>query len=124
MAEAIYNRLTKSNDASSAGTHVEGVGMTLSEFNAVPGVSSSTIEVMNDAGYQIGNRRQTQLTKDMIAQYDLIIGMAAKRYTPSWLSRAPHYRYWKIPTQRAGVMRLLVMLKTRSSEGCVNLLVS
>lgn len=96
MAEAMYNRLTRSANAQSAGTHVEGVGMTLDEFNKQPGISSYTVKVMHDAGYEVGSMKQKQLTKDMLDSYDLIVNMAAKNLTPSWLSSSPNYKYWKI----------------------------
>ena len=96
MAEAIYNRLTNSADASSAGTRVDGVGETLSEFGRRPEVASFTLDVMRDAGYDIDNKRQTQLTQEMLRNYDLVVSMAGKRYTPRWLSDAPNYEYWKI----------------------------
>lgn len=96
MAEAIYNRLTKSTDAQSAGTHVDGDGQTLEQFNNRPEVSSYTLDVMRDAGYYLKDKRQNQLTQDMIEKYDLIVSMAGKRYTPRWLAAAPNYTYWKI----------------------------
>lgn len=96
MAEAMYNRITNSTDASSAGTRVDGENETLGDFGKRPDVTSFTLDVMRDNGYNLENRRQTQLTKDMIGEYDLVVSMAAKRYTPSWLAKAPNYRYWKI----------------------------
>lgn len=97
MAEAIYNRLTNSTDASSAGTRVEGVGDTLAEFNKRPGVTSFTVDVMRDDGFNIEDKKQKQLTQDMLAKYDLVVSMAAKQFTSAWLSSAPNYVYWKIP---------------------------
>ncbi len=96
MAEAIYNRLTGSNDASSAGTQVEGAGETLEEFSKHPEVTSFTIEVMDNAGYDVRDRIQTQLTEEMPSQYDRVISMAAEQYTPAWLTNAPNYVYWNI----------------------------
>lgn len=96
MAEAIYNRLTKSNDASSAGTVVEGAGETLEEFGKHPNITSFTIEVMRDTGYDVRDKVQTQLTEDMLAQYDQIVSMAAKQYTPAWLANASNYVYWDV----------------------------
>lgn len=97
MAEAFYNHLTNSTDASSAGTHVDGVDDTLAEFNERPGVKSFTVDVMRDAGFNLEDKKQKQLTKDMLDKYDLVISMAAKQFTPAWLSSAPNYVYWKIP---------------------------
>jgi protein-tyrosine-phosphatase len=97
MAEAIYNRLTNSTDANSAGTRVEGVGDTLAEFNRRPGTKSFTVDVMHDAGFDIQDKKQKQLTKDMLGNYDIVVSMAAKQFTPAWLLSAPNYVYWKIP---------------------------
>lgn len=97
MAEAIYNRLTNSTDAASAGTRVEGAGDTLAEFNERPGVKSFTVDVMRDAGFNLEDKKQKQLTKEMLEGYDLVVSMAAKHSTPAWLLSAPNYIYWKIP---------------------------
>jgi protein-tyrosine-phosphatase len=96
MAEAIYNRLTNSTDASSAGTKVDGQNETLGEFAKHPEVASFTLDVMRDAGYNLEDKRQIQLTQDMLGNYDLVVSMASKRHTPRWLSNAPNYEYWKI----------------------------
>ncbi len=73
IAEVIYNRLTSSTDAHSTGTRVEGIGGTLAEFGNRPGVKSYTLDVMRDAGFAIEDKQQKQLTKDMLAKYDLVI---------------------------------------------------
>jgi protein-tyrosine-phosphatase len=96
MAEAIYNRLTNSTDASSAGTRVDGENETLSEFAKRPEVTSFTLDVMRDDGYNLEDKRQTQLTQNMLGNYDLVVSMAGKRYTPQWLANSPNYEYWKI----------------------------
>lgn len=51
---------------------------------------------MTDNGYRVKNKQQTQLTQDMLQNYDMVISMAGKRYTPQWLAAAPQYTYWKI----------------------------
>ncbi len=55
MAEAIYNKLTDSRDAESAGTHVENPGETLSERNSRIG-KSYVFDVMNDTGLSPNNK--------------------------------------------------------------------
>ncbi|HTE58049.1 MAG TPA: low molecular weight phosphatase family protein [Verrucomicrobiae bacterium] len=97
MAETLYNHMTNSTNASSAGTRVEGAGDTLAEFGKRPGIKSFTVDVMRDAGFNIQDKVQTQLTKDMLTKYDVVVSMAAKQFTPTWLSSAPNYIYWKIP---------------------------
>lgn len=51
---------------------------------------------MNNNGLNISNKKQKQLTQDMLINYDLVINMSAKRFTPKWLSKWPSYTYWKI----------------------------
>src|SRR6266511_3645456 len=102
IAKAIYTRLTNSNDASSAGTHVDGDGETLEQFSKRPEVNSYTLDVMRDAGYDLSDKHQNQLTQDMVKGYNLIISMAAKRYAPQWLAKAPNYMYWKITGPKGG----------------------
>jgi len=100
MAEAIYRDLTSSNDADSAGTHAEQSGETLGQRRKRIG-KSYVVDVMNDHNLPIENKKQTQLTKDMLKDYDLVVGMAAKKYTPRWLAESPNYVYWKIRDPKA-----------------------
>jgi arsenate reductase len=95
MAEAIYNALTNSNDAESAGTHVDIPGETLGERKKRVG-RSLVVDVMNDNNMSIDNKKRTQLTRDMLEDYDVIINMSPKRYTPKWLASSPKYIYWKV----------------------------
>ena len=95
MAEAIYNKLTETQDADSAGTHVEIPGETLADRKKRVG-RSNAVDVMNDFGLNPNDKQQTQLTKDMLNKYDLVVSMSGKRYTPKWLSSSPNYVYWKI----------------------------
>jgi protein-tyrosine-phosphatase len=95
MAEAMYNNLTHSADADSAGTHVATPGETLGQRKERIG-GSFVVDVMDDYGLPINNQRQTQVTKDMLDKYDLVINMSGKRYTPAWLVRSPKYAYWKV----------------------------
>jgi len=100
MAEAIYNKLTHSQDADSAGTYVERPGETLGERKKRIG-QSFAVDVMTNNGYTVGNQKQTQLTKEMLDEYDLVVSMAGKRYTPAWLKNASNYVYWKITDPKA-----------------------
>jgi protein-tyrosine-phosphatase len=59
------------------------------------------IDVMADAGIDVSSAARTQLTKDMLEDYDVVINMSGKRYTPKWLVQSPKYVYWKV-TDPAG----------------------
>lgn len=100
MAEAIYNKLTNTHNANSAGTRVEMPGETLGERKKRIG-SSPVFDVMSNNGLNPANKQQTQLTKEMLSRYDIVISMAGKKYTSEWLSDAPNYTYWKINDPKA-----------------------
>jgi protein-tyrosine-phosphatase len=100
MAEMIYNNLTNSSDADSAGTHAEKPGETLGQRKKRIG-KSYVVDVMNNNNMPIEDKTQTQITKDILKKYDLIIGMSAKKYTPKWLAESPNYIYWKIRDPKA-----------------------
>jgi arsenate reductase len=96
MAAAFYNQLTKTNDASSAGTNVETQGQTLLERKKARPGASFVVDVMREVNIDISNSKTKQLTKGDLTNYDLIVNMAGKKYTPKWLTTAPNYMYWKI----------------------------
>ncbi len=96
MGAAIYNKLTTTSNADSAGTRVDKPGQTLLERKLdIPG-ASFVVDVMNNAGIDISNEKTKQLTTDIASNYDIIINMAGKKYTPKWLSDLPNYTYWKV----------------------------
>jgi arsenate reductase len=96
MAAAFYNKFSGSNDADSAGTHVEAPGQTLLERKNKLKGQSFVIDAMNGAGIDVSQAVRTQLDKDMLEKYDVVIYMSAKRYTPKWLSEASNAIYWKV----------------------------
>lgn len=95
IAEALYNKLSQSHDADSAGTHVEKDGETLGQRKKRIG-GSYLVDMMADHHLDVSSKQQTQLTKAMLSDYDLVINMAGKHYTPTWLAREPNYVYWKV----------------------------
>lgn len=95
IAKAIFNQKSNKHTAQSAGTNVMNNGETLKQRADKKG-GSLALSVMDDKGYNIGEYKQTQLTKDALNNFDLVVNMSAKRYTPKWLSEYPNYIYWKI----------------------------
>jgi len=100
MAEAIYNKLTSTVNADSAGTRVEKPGETLGQRKERIG-RSPVFEVMTNNQLNPNNKKQTQLTQEMLPKYDVVISMASKKYSPKWLVAAPNYVYWKINDPKA-----------------------
>lgn len=99
MAEGLYNSLFSGSRADSAGTHVEHPGQTLADRKIArqkQSLNSYVLDVMDDVGIDISNNVSTQLTKEMLDTYDVVVSMAGKKYTPTWLSQSPKYVYWKV----------------------------
>lgn len=96
MAAELYNKLTGTNDAESAGTQVMHPGKSLSERRGRRG-GTYIIDVMKeDEGIDVSGNTRTQITENMLDKYDKIISMAQPEYTPEWLSKHPRYVYWEV----------------------------
>lgn len=95
MAKAFYNSLTNTDDANSAGTEVEMPGETLGDRQQRRG-GTFVIEAMAEEGIDIKQFHKTQLTKEMLGDYDKVISMADLEYTPDWLKSAPNYISWTV----------------------------
>lgn len=96
MAAAFYNNLTGTGDASSAGTRVEISGETLGERRARRGGTDLLRVMQEEEGIDLNYSEQTQLTESMLDDYDYIISMAQKEYTPEWLSGHAKYIFWDV----------------------------
>ncbi len=96
IAAELYNKLTGTKDAKSAGTEVMHPGKTLSERRSRRG-GTYIIDVMKeDEGIDVSKNTRTQIDEDMLDEYDKIISMAQPEYTPEWLSKHPRYVYWEV----------------------------
>lgn len=95
MAAGLYNKLTNSHDADSAGTYVDVPNETLLERRQRRG-GTYTIDVMQDEGVDVSHNPRTQLAQDMMNGYDKIISMAEPEFTPDWLSSDARYTYWEV----------------------------
>lgn len=95
MAAALYNHMTNSHDADSAGTEVDEPGETLLERRERKG-GTAPIDVMADKGFDVAGARRTQLTPEMVDKYDVVISMAQKEHTPSWLTQHANYQFWDV----------------------------
>ena len=96
MAAAYYNHVTGSHNADSAGTDVEVDGETLAgRRNRMGGTVA--IDLAEREGWDISQNLETQLTKEMLDRYDVVISMAQPVVTPQWLSSHRNYVYWDVP---------------------------
>jgi isoleucyl-tRNA synthetase/protein-tyrosine-phosphatase len=106
MAKAVYNMLTGTNDAKSAGAGVHSEqpeGDTIAKRNTIvaeelgidryrPGAQ---IILLDRHDIDITDWPRTQLTPEMLKDYDLVVNIAEKFQTPDWL-RGDNVIWWNI----------------------------
>ncbi len=97
MAAAIYNKLTNTHDAFSAGTYTgapdEPEGLILSNIFKS---TSPFLEVMDRNGINIRDNVTTRLTPCMIEESNLAVSMAEEPYIPDFLKNNPKVIVWDI----------------------------
>lgn len=121
MAAGLYNKLTNSDDADSAGTLVDFPGETLLERRQRRG-GTYPIDVMADEGVDISHNARTQLTRDMLQKYDRIISMAEPKFTPDWLSSDSKYTYWEVADPQGQDISAAVEAKEKIKANITELL--
>lgn len=96
MATAIYNQITGTNDADSAGTYVGSVeepeGVIIETRFRTP----DFFEIMEKNGMYIRARRTKKLVPEMIADADIVVSMAEEPFVPDFLSSNKKVRKWEI----------------------------
>lgn len=85
MAEAFYNALTKSNDATSAGATAE----------TKDHISKRAIEAMNDIGYDVTNLKPKQLTERMAEGADKVVYFPSD-YMPGYVKNSDKSELWDV----------------------------
>ena len=86
MAKALYNHFTGTNDADSAGV---GVDETRNYSNRIRQAMLKYYDI------DISNFRRTQLQPDVLSHYDLVVNIAEKQQTPTWL-RGDNVIWWDV----------------------------
>lgn len=96
IAAALYNKITNSYSADSAGTFVgakdEPEGMKISE--AIP--FDYFFDFMESRGMNIRDNRTTKLTPKMLESYDKIISMAEEPYIPDYVKYNKNVIWWDV----------------------------
>lgn len=95
-AMALYN-VDAEVKASSAGTIVGEEKRTIGERE----LAASIVQVMKEEGLDISNNTSTQITPEMIEDFDKVIVMAEPYSIPDWLSGSPKTEIWEVPDLKA-----------------------
>ncbi|MDR1197166.1 MAG: class I tRNA ligase family protein [Candidatus Nomurabacteria bacterium] len=90
MAKAIYNHLTKSDNADSAGT---GASKKHPEWKTIGDIERAKGEphharrqILENYDIDIVDWQRQQMTPEMLEKYDLVVNLMEKWETPDWLS--------------------------------------
>lgn len=98
-AMALYNHWTKTDSANSAGTGVYETNpeqQTLGEVERLGHHRPSTMTALSEKlGIDASDFTRTQLTPEMLSQYDLVVNIADRDQTPDWF-RGDNVIWWKI----------------------------
>lgn len=84
MAEAIYNRITNSADAASAGLDKPADFL----------LPEPVLESMKEAGYDLSAKRRKQVTEEMVNLADWVIVMAEGSSLSDYLKNSPKLIRW------------------------------
>lgn len=96
MAMELYNKLTNSKDAISAGTYTgasdEPENSVLSEVIHKP----FFFETMEKRGMNVRLNRSTKLTPALLQESDIVVSMAEDPYSPQYLKNDRRVIWWDV----------------------------
>ncbi|QQR82187.1 hypothetical protein IPJ70_02780 [Candidatus Campbellbacteria bacterium] len=96
MAAALYNILTNTNDASSAGTYVGAPdaleNVPIEKFFQ----SADFFELMEHHGMYIRDMRTKKLLPEMLSKADIAVSMAEEPFVPEFLRTAKNVIWWTV----------------------------
>jgi arsenate reductase len=89
MAEAFYNALTNTNDASSAGVDLKN-----SVKGDDPSMPELVVEVMRERGIDVSQKRRKYLTLDMVDTADRVVAIGENYELPEYARTSPKLLRW------------------------------
>lgn len=89
IAEAFYNKYTKSEDAISAGNNP----ITLEKY---PNIPNETIDSMKEIGIDISEQKPKLITPQMVSEVSQIFIMCRKEECPNYLFSSDKCVFWEI----------------------------
>ncbi len=97
IAEAVYNKLTGTHNASSAGTYTgapdEPEGVKLSDVLT----GGNIFAVMDEHGFNLRSKKSTKLTPELLTNADIVVSMAEEPFIPNFLRNDHRVIWWDIP---------------------------
>ena len=103
VAQGLYNHLTGSENAQSAGVGSDmwwDEAPSLVEFEKISQRPARSSETMAEIGIDISGQKRQFLTPDMLKNYDLVVNIAEKSQTPDWLKEGDNVIWWDISDPR------------------------
>lgn len=96
MAAALYNKLTSSTDAHSAGTYVGSNAEPEDVIIETKFRTPDFFELMEREGMYIRQNRTTKLVPDMVEKADIVISMAEEPFIPDFLRENKRVVWWNV----------------------------
>ena len=94
IAEAVYNKLTDSDDAISAGTYIDVPGQPGDKI--IGHMPEDFFRVMESHGMDLREKISKKLTLEMLKGADVAISMAEEPYVPDFLRVDPKVIWWDV----------------------------
>ena len=122
IAKAVYNKITDSNDADSAGTEVNKDGQLLKERAREPGSELGNVfAVMEELDVcDVPDFRRTQLKPENLQDYDKVVAIMNPSTIPSYLKDYRQVEVWDIDDPKTkdlnGVRQTRDMIKAKVTE--------
>lgn len=121
IAKALYNKLTDTNDADSAGTEVDNDGQLLKDRAAEKGSEvSKVIDIMKELDIDVSSAKRSLLKPDTLNNYDKIVAIMKPETMPQYLANHPKMEHWNIEDPRVkdlnGVRQTRDQIKSQTSK--------
>jgi protein-tyrosine-phosphatase len=96
MAASLYNKITNTNDAYSAGTYVGSDAVP--ENSAIEKYFSTPhfFELMEENGMNIRNNHTKKLLPEMIKNSDIVISIVQDPFVPDFLRNSKKVMWWDV----------------------------
>lgn len=105
IAEALYNNMTGTHDATSAGTYPGAKGEPEGSLISAINKGDEFTDMMLKKGFDLRERRTVRLTPEMHGQADTVISMAQEPYIPDFLRNDPKVMWWDVADVPFGTPR-------------------